>query len=76
MDAPAGQSLNAAHVLRRDQGGKYVADPAHEVAADFAVIVVFDQTFQTSVPDTPYIYVYECTVLQYYLSIEFYIAST
>jgi hypothetical protein len=35
-------ALGGPHVLRRDQDSKDVANPAHQIAADFAVVIVLN----------------------------------
>jgi len=43
MNAPSRRAGNAAHILGSDQRREDVAHPAHEIATDLTVIVIFDQ---------------------------------
>src|SRR5271165_4104502 len=53
MHAPAGWPANAAHVGCRDQHREDVAQPPHEMIAEFPAVVVFDEAQQAPVPDAP-----------------------
>ena len=44
VDAPAWWTLHAVHVRRGNKGGQDAAHPVDEIAPDFAVVVVFDET--------------------------------
>jgi hypothetical protein len=53
VHAPAGRPDNAAHVGRRDQHREDIAQPPHQIVAEFPAIVVFDEAQQAPVPDAP-----------------------
>ena len=51
VNAPAGRTNDAVHVGCRDQHSEDVAQPPHQIIAEFPAIVFFDEARQASVPD-------------------------
>jgi len=54
---PAGRPDHAAHVGRRDQHREDVAQPPHQIVAEFPAVVVFDEAQQAPVPDAPNVHI-------------------
>lgn len=45
VDVPTGRTLNAINVRCGNQSRQYAAHPVHEVAADFVIVVIFNEAF-------------------------------
>ncbi len=64
MKMPTGRTPNSLDTLGTLQGGKNPADPAYQITADLALVVVLDQAFETSMAGTskPHGWLYCITV--------------
>jgi hypothetical protein len=57
VHAPAGRPDHAVHVGRRDQHREDVAQPPHQIVAEFPAVIVFNEAQHASVPDAPNVHI-------------------